>query len=156
MKVTLRPLSESDALTSYRWRNDAEVWKFTGSRPTTVVTVELELEWIRKVLARPDERRFAICVGDQQTYVGNVQLTHITSRDAELHLFLGERTVHGQGVGTEATRMLLEHARSLGLEQVYLSVHRENVSAIRAYEKCGFELSADDGPRLTFLRKLSA
>lgn len=30
MQVTIRPLQESDALTSYKWRNDSEVFRYTG------------------------------------------------------------------------------------------------------------------------------
>ncbi len=30
MQVAIRPLQESDAYTSYKWRNDNEVFKFTG------------------------------------------------------------------------------------------------------------------------------
>ena len=31
MKVTIRPLVESDAYTSVKWRNDPEVFKYTGN-----------------------------------------------------------------------------------------------------------------------------
>jgi RimJ/RimL family protein N-acetyltransferase len=116
----------------------------------------MEREWIRKVLARADEERFAICLGDARDYVGNVQLTRITDSDAEFHIFIGETSAHGQGAGTKATRLVLDYARdTLGLQQVYLSVHPDNAGAIRAYEKCGFERSASDGDRLTYLRRLS-
>lgn len=30
MQVAIRPLQGSDAYTSYKWRNDNEVFKFTG------------------------------------------------------------------------------------------------------------------------------
>jgi RimJ/RimL family protein N-acetyltransferase len=156
MKVTLRPLDEHDAETSFRWRNDARVWQFTGNRPETEITLEIERDWIRNVLARTNEKRFAICIGDAQQYVGNVQLTNITSNDAEFHIFIGEVAAHGKGVGTQATQRILDYARdALGLQQVYLSVHPDNVSAIRAYEKCGFQWSPTDGTRLTYIRKLS-
>ena len=37
-KVLIRPLEVSDALTSYKWRNDPEIWKYTGSRPDMEIT----------------------------------------------------------------------------------------------------------------------
>lgn len=156
MTVTLRPLQESDAATSCDWRNDARIWLFTGNRPNSCVTAEMELEWIRRVLARSDERRFAICLGKQQRYVGNVQLTQITKRDAEFHIFIGDSAVHGQGVGTRATRLMLDYARDeLQLEQVYLSVHADHAAAIRVYEKCGFKLSGTESSRLVFIKILT-
>ena len=153
--VMLRPLQEEDAQTSYGWRNDARIWQYTGNRPDKVVTEAMERDWLRQVLARPNEARFAICVGAQHTYVGNVQLTHITAGDAEFHIFIGDTRVHGQGVGTQATQLILDYAReTLGLHEVYLSVHQDNLAAIRTYEKCGFICRASDGDRLTFFRKL--
>ena len=154
--VRLRPLQESDAGTSFLWRNNSDVWRYTGVRPDTVVTEAMEYDWIRKALSRPDEKRFAICVGAQEIYVGNVQLTGINSIDAEFHIFIGDTRVHGQGIGTLATQHLLDYARNtLGLQEVHLSVHPDNTAAIRAYEKCGFKRAASDGARLVFLRKLS-
>ena len=156
MKVTLRPLQESDALISWKWRNDSRVWKYTGKRPSMPITEDIERDWIRVALVQPDERRFAICIGEAQVYVGNVQLTHITGYDAEFHIFVGEVSAQGKGIGTRATQWILDYARdTLGLQRVHLSVHPDNAAAIRSYEKCGFELSADDGTRLIFIRNLN-
>ena len=157
MKVMLRPLEEKDSKKSCHWRNDAQIWQFTGSRPSTHITADIERDWIHNALTKPDEIRFAICVGDKQDYVGNVQLTRITENDAEFHIFIGETNSHGKGVGSQATQLLLEHARHvLGLREIYLNVHVDNIAAIRIYEKCGFELSDTDQKNLTYLRRLSS
>ncbi len=157
MTVTLRPLQESDAATSCHWRNDARIWLFTGNRPSSCITAEMELDWIRRVLARSDEKRFAICLGEQKHYVGNVQLTQITKHDAEFHIFIGDLAVHGQGVGTRATQLMLDYARDeLRLKQVYLSVHPGHAAAIRAYERCGFKLSGTESSRLFYIKMLTS
>jgi len=149
MRVSIRPLRESDALTSYAWRNDPDIWRYTGKRPDREITPEMELEWIRKVLARPDEKRFAVCVGDEMEYVGNAQLTDISPTQAQFHIFIGKKEYHGKGIGTEATRLVLLHAfEVLQLRQVYLKVNRSNVAAVRAYEKCGFRITAESGSTL--------
>lgn len=141
MKVILRDLAESDAYVSYHWRNEPAIWKFTGSKPSHYVTLDEELSWIKEVLARDNESRYAICVGNNQEYIGNVQFTHITSEDAEFHIFIGRIGLHGMGVGTKATSLALQLAKdSLGLSQVYLYVNQKNLSAIRVYEKCGFKI----------------
>jgi RimJ/RimL family protein N-acetyltransferase len=143
MKVSIRPLEEKDAATSYRWRNDPEIWRFTARKPDGKITAEMELEWIKEVLARPNEMRFAICVGDEGEYVGNVQLTNITSEDAQFHIFIGEKQYHGKGIGTEATRLILEYAFGvLMLKQVWLKVTEENTAGLKAYLKCGFQIVA--------------
>jgi RimJ/RimL family protein N-acetyltransferase len=139
MKITIRPLRAKDAAISYRWRNNPEIWKYTKSKPDKKITYEIELAWLREVLKRPNERRFAICVGEDSQYIGNVQLTDIDERTAQFHIFIGEIDYHGKGVGTKSTLLILDYAFSvLELETVYLFVNKNNTAAIKLYEKCGF------------------
>ena len=65
MKITIRPLCIEDALTSYKWRNNPNIWKYTGNKPDKVITPEIETEWIKKVLKNENERRFAIIADGQ-------------------------------------------------------------------------------------------
>ena len=44
--VYLRPLKVEDSAVSWRWRNDAELWKYTVSRPDHVITEEEERSWL--------------------------------------------------------------------------------------------------------------
>ena len=64
MKITIRPLEQRDAYISWKWRNDPEVFANTVRHYSGPVTLEDELKWIKEVLARPDERRFAILADD--------------------------------------------------------------------------------------------
>ena len=55
------------------------------------------------------------------------------------HITIGEKDAWGQGYGTEATRLMLDHAfGTLGLHRVALYVFEFNERAIRAYRRCGF------------------
>jgi len=55
------------------------------------------------------------------------------------HITIGEKDAWSQGYGTEATRLMLDHAfRVLGLHRVALFVFEFNTRAIRAYQRCGF------------------
>jgi len=151
MKVHLRPLQEADADKSWHWRNDPRVWRFTGNRPTKLITPAIEREWLRNVLTRSDEIRFAICLGDKYEYVGNAQLTSITNADAEYHIFIGDINYHGKGIGSKTTELVIDYAKiKLGLMAIYLHVHSANTSAIRAYEKCGFILNDKLNNRLLY------
>ncbi len=139
VNIYLRPLKEKDALTSYKWRNDPEVWELTGNRPDITVTSEIETEWIRKVLKDPISRRFAICIAESNEYIGNVQLTNITKQEAEFHIFIGKKKYWGQGIGSRATEALIKFAKeNLPLKQIYLFVKPENKAAVKIYEKVGF------------------
>lgn len=146
IRVSIRPLMESDADVSWEWRNNPEVWKFTGSRPDREITPEIERNWIRKVLADPTTARFAIVAEEngKSEYVGNVQLTDLTSVDAQYHIFIGNVSFWGKGVGRIATRLILEHAfDTLRLRSVWLMVRKNNLRAIELYRRTGFTVKEE-------------
>lgn len=149
--IYIRPLREEDSQISYRWRNDPEVWEYTGSKPDKEITLDIEKEWVKSVLPRTGEKRFAICLKVTDEYIGNVQLTGINSYEAEFHIFIGEKKYWGKGFGTIATKLIVEYAfEELKLQCVYLLVKKQNAAAIRSYEKAGFHkvIETDDYLRL--------
>lgn len=149
MNIYLRPLEEKDALISYKWRNNPHIWSFTGSSPDRTITPEIETEWIREALQRHDEARYAICIEETDEYIGNVQLTHISDRVAEFHIFIGEEKYWGKMIGTAATRKMIETGLTdLGLKQIYLYVHKNNIAAIKAYLNAGFVVEDCAGSQL--------
>jgi RimJ/RimL family protein N-acetyltransferase/glycosyltransferase involved in cell wall biosynthesis len=136
-KVLIRPLTIEDASTSYHWRNDGEVWKYTGNRPNIHITEEVEKNWIVDKLSETNSKRFAIEVDN--IYVGNIQLTSITKSDAEFHIFIGNKDYWGKGVAYSAIQQILRYAEYiLKLDKVYLKVNPEHEKAIKLYERCGF------------------
>jgi diamine N-acetyltransferase len=57
----------------------------------------------------------------------------------EFTIAIGEQDARGKGVGTEASRLVLDYAFHVtGLECVYLTVLEPNLGAVRAYERAGF------------------
>jgi len=141
--VLIRPLREEDAQISCSWRNDPEVWIYTGNRPNRFITPEIEVEWIKNVLAEKYSYRFAILADNK--YVGNIQITNVVSEEGEYHIFIGEKDYWGKGIATLATWQLLRYAKErLNLKRVYLVVNPQNTPAIRVYEKCGFVRVSDE------------
>lgn len=137
MQVNIRPLKKEDAYTSVAWRNDKDVFKFTGNTYENVITLENELEWITKVIQNQNEYRCAIiCDGE---YVGNIYLTDITSSDATYHIFIGNKKYWGKGVAFQASKLILDYAfNQLNLNGVKLRVRPQNISALKLYKKLGF------------------
>jgi RimJ/RimL family protein N-acetyltransferase len=55
------------------------------------------------------------------------------------HITIGEKDAWGRGYGTEATRLMLDHAFGvLALHRIALFVFEFNERAIRTYQRCGF------------------
>ncbi|ADY51406.1 GCN5-related N-acetyltransferase [Pseudopedobacter saltans DSM 12145] len=137
--IYLRELSIEDAEILYKWRNEPEIWVFTKFRPLTEVTLETETKWLKKVLNNKNEYRFAICLSQDDKYVGNVQLLNVENGNAELHIFVGVRTLWGKGIGKAATINILDFAfYELKLESIFLEVHKENKKAKGIYNSLGF------------------
>lgn len=105
MKVTIRPLIEEDAYTSVKWRNDPEVFKYTGNTYKNEIKIENELEWIRKVTNNPLDYRCAILA--EGVYVGNIYLTCIKGGKADYHIFIGDKSYWGKGVAKQASLLIL-------------------------------------------------
>ena len=144
MNVTIRPLVEEDAYTSVKWRNDPEVFKFTGNTYKTKITIDNELEWIRKVMANPADYRCAILADD--VYVGNIYLTDINDGKAQYHIFIGDKKYWGKGIAKQASLLILEYAFNvLKLDEVYPRVRKENTSAYNLYLRLGFKDVMVDG-----------
>ena len=53
---------------------------------------------------------------------------------------IGEKEQWGKVYGTEAVRLMVEYAKKMGSEAVYLTVDCKNERAQKAYKKCGFEV----------------
>ena len=143
--IYLRPLHIDDAQRSYIWRNDPQVWTYTGFKPTQLITEEIEKTWLTNVLKREQDKRYAVCVKETHEYIGNVQLMHIENNTAEFELFIGEKRYWGKGIGYEATKQALHVAfHELNLDSVYLYVHLDNIVAIRCYYRAGFVFSSQE------------
>jgi RimJ/RimL family protein N-acetyltransferase/glycosyltransferase involved in cell wall biosynthesis len=154
-KILIRPLAIEDADISWKWRNDPEVWAQTGNKPDKSITLDIEIDWIKKVIRDEGTKRFAITVDNQ--YVGNVQLTDINDSEGQFHIFIGEKSFWGKGVASQATYQILNYAKEiLKLTEVYLYVKKSNLSAVRVYKKNSFvEQDEQNDEKIKMICKLS-
>ncbi|MFZ6034775.1 MAG: FkbM family methyltransferase [Patescibacteria group bacterium] len=155
MDVKIRPLRLGDHETSWKWRNDKHVWKYTGSRPTKSITIGIEKKWLASALKKSDQKRFAISIGKAGEYIGNAQLTNITKKTAQYHIFIGNRKYWGKGIATKVTQQVIDYAfDDLGLNSIYLFVDPKNSPAINVYKKCGFiESKKEHNKGIKMIRK---
>jgi len=147
--IYLRPLILEDAKTSYKWRNNPEIWKYTFFNPSAPITLEVETAWLEKILNRTDQKRFAICLTESGKYIGNIQLIDIVDREAEFHLFIGEQDYWGKGIGEKATKHILDYGFfTLNLSTMRLDVSIKNEAAIKIYTRQGFVEAKREGDYL--------
>jgi RimJ/RimL family protein N-acetyltransferase len=140
--VALGPLHKGLLPLLWTWESDLELSALTGDpvRPMTPEGIDTLYE--RLASDSPDHAGFVIYERADMRPVGTVGLISINHqhRTAELGIGIGEHDCWGRGLGTEATRLVLDYAFNvLGLHNVMLRVFSYNERAIRAYQKVGFK-----------------
>lgn len=142
--IYIRWLKIEDALISCHWRNDPEIWQYTGNKPNKFITPEIEKDWLSEKLTEKNSVRFAIIVDNN--YIGNIQITDIIEEETgQYHIFIGEKSFWGRGIGTQATNQIIRFAKEqLKLKKLYLRVNPQNLSAVKLYKNIGFINVNDD------------
>src|SRR4051794_34326906 len=141
-KVALGPLRRDLSDAYARWTNQLEVRR--GLVQRGIATAQSQGKWVEENLEKgakrePEGVEFTIYDRTDSTPVGTVGLFKISHSHgtAEFGIAIGER--RGQGLGTEATRLVLDFAfHVLELRNVLLETLEYNVAAITAYERAGF------------------
>ena len=141
-KAALGPLRRDLAPVYARWMNGLEVRR--GLDYLGVATVESQEKWVEENIERgaeynPKGVEFTVYDRSDSAPVGTAGLFGISHAHgfADFAIYLGAR--RGQGIGTEATRLVLDFAfHVLQLRNVQLETLEWNVAGLTAYERAGF------------------
>jgi RimJ/RimL family protein N-acetyltransferase len=137
-KVRLRPVQERDLPHFVEWLADSDVRRWLAEMDSPP-TLEDEYEWYDRKRLDPDNVMWAIETLDGRL-AGNVELRlQPRRRKAELGISIHDKSLWGQGLGTDTVRLVLGYAfEEIGLNRVELTTDEGNARALRCYEKCGF------------------
>jgi RimJ/RimL family protein N-acetyltransferase len=125
-----------------RWYADPEIARLARYQEAPMRPEEIERFFAARVVG-PDALAMAIHERDGDRLVGTCAFSQLDGDNgsALYHITIGEKDAWGRGYGTEATRLMLDHAfGTLGLHRIALYVFEFNHRAIRAYQRCGFVL----------------
>lgn len=138
--IYFRPLELSDLKTCQGWLNHPTVTPALNKGQFPVNEIA-EREYLESLHKPQDFINLAICLKTDDLHIGNCGLHDIkwVDRTAFLGILIGETDYWNQGYGTEAIRLILDHAfRRMNMNRVDLNVYEFNKGAIRCYEKAGF------------------
>lgn len=140
--LDLRPLSREYLDLYVKWLNDLEVNKFLGPIIGSVFTREKGEEWYEKMKDQGDRRLFTLHLKTKGPapigYCGLYEIDHRHER-ASIQVIIGEKEHQNRGLGTEATRLLVDYGFSaLGLGTINLSLMSTNEVAKQVPSKLGF------------------
>lgn len=137
--VVLRPVGVADAPALFSATLDPEVGRLTGTH-TKFSLEELE-RWYASRAEQHDRLDLAIVERATGECVGEAVLNDLDAHNygCSFRIFLFGGRFFGRGLGTEAIRMILDHAfDAVGLHRVELEVYAFNPRARHVYEKIGF------------------
>lgn len=138
----LRELNRSDIEEINKWRNNSELIDFLGA-PFRYINLDVDNDWYDSYMKnRNTTVRCAIVSEENENKIlGLVSLTNINylNQSAIFHIMIGNEEYQGKGIGTFATKEILNHAfNNLNINRVELLVLKENTRAINLYKKVGF------------------
>jgi len=140
-QVYLRAFELNDCHETIKWRRDDEIWNMAGS-PKYFVSTENEKKWIENAIFLHDQIRLAICLKDNDKLVGVEILKDIDNinRSAQWGYLIGDRSLWGRGIGTEAGLLFLKYVfQERGFNRIWALVNQGNIASKRILEKCGLQ-----------------
>lgn len=143
--VLLRPVGAGDVDGLVEMLVDPEGNRLTGTHavfdPESAADLEKAERWYASRADHDDRLDLAIVEREGGTYVGEVVLKELDTdnRACGFRISLIGPRAFGRGYGTEATRLIVEHAvETVGVNRIELEVFDFNPRARHVYEKVGF------------------
>jgi RimJ/RimL family protein N-acetyltransferase len=139
--IRLRAVEKKDLYLFVTWLNDPDVRHFLELYYP--LSMAFEEQWFESNLKKPVQEQPLVIEVDQKGWkpVGNISFMNIDerARSAEVGLFIGEKDLWSQGIGSKALQLMLEYGfNTLNYNRIFLRVFEDNKRGIRCYEKTGF------------------
>jgi RimJ/RimL family protein N-acetyltransferase len=139
-QIYLRAVEMSDGPTIVPWINSPAVSRtILHRRP---LNLRAEEEFLERISKSENDLVLGIALKADDQLIGATAFHQIDlrNRHACFGLTIGIPEAWGKGYGTEATRLMVDHAfETMNLNRVWLQVFEYNVRAFRIYEKIGFK-----------------
>jgi RimJ/RimL family protein N-acetyltransferase len=134
-------LEESDVSERYvGWLNDPDVNRYLESRFERH-TLESTRAFVSGCINNDSALLLGIrCRWLENRHVGNIKIeVNRHHKLGEVGILIGDKTVHGRGVATQAIRMIANIARDeLGLRKLTAGCYASNLPSERAFARAGF------------------
>ena len=138
--VALRRHTSENVAAFRHWYADPEIARLARYQQTPMRPEEIDRFFEARVVG-PNALAMAVHERTTDRLVGSCAFSQLDGENgsALYHITIGESDVWGRGYGTEATRLMLDHAfGTLSLHRIALFVFEFNERAIRAYRRSGF------------------
>ncbi len=136
VKILLRNIKPADKKYFARWWRDKDLLKLTSGILRCISDKEID-NYFKNILGSKNDYHSIITFN--RKIIGHISLVKKHDNWYETQIVLGEKRYWGRGYGSKAIKLLINKAKRLGVSKIYLEVRQNNIRAIHAYEKCGFQ-----------------
>lgn len=136
-KISLRNLKNSDIHYFAKWWRDKELLKLTSGILRRMSDKEVK-KYFQKMINDKKSHHYMI-VFNKKKMIGHISLTPRRNNWYETQIVIGDKEYQNKGYGTDAIKQLVQKAKTLGVQKIYLEVRPTNKRATRAYRNCGFQ-----------------
>lgn len=119
---------------SWGWLNDPEIKNLTSTPDFTKAQQE---EFFSKL---PRQNYYIWGLDYNSKKIGVVGLKNVKQNSAEYFGYIGDKTYWGQGLFESILKLIKLECKKSRIFEIYLYVSVENVRAIKAYMKNGFNI----------------
>lgn len=141
--VMLGLISQKADMSHYAdWVNDQDTTRFMAVGRFPVTVQELRT-YVRTYELNKNGLLLGIFLKKNKKHIGNISLTDIQWKDrhAEIGILIGDKRSRGRGCGTDAIRLVVEHAFGrLNLNKLYCGMIKGNEASRRAFLRIGFKV----------------
>ncbi len=141
-KVYIRTVEPSDATKLLLWENAISNWRVSDTEvPFSMHDIRTYIENQHNIRST-GQLRFIICKIESEEPIGAIDLYDANFKHgrAGVGILIGEESERSNGYAAESLELLKEYSEVvLGLHLLHCSIHADNESSIRLFEKCGFE-----------------
>lgn len=124
------------------WLNDKEITKYSEQRYHKH-TINSQKKFLEKKIKLNKSNVFKIY--NKDNFIGIIELGNIDlkNQNCEIMYFIGERNYWSKGIGTEAIKICLKHAKKLNISKVYAGVYSNNLGSIKILKKNNFKIEGE-------------
>lgn len=149
--ICFREIEEDDLELLLAWRNHPKVYRHS-TQQDSLLTWDEHYSWYH---SREDRKDWIIVYdnGEYKRDIGSLSLKNTGDERPEIGIYIGEVTLHGQGLGTEALEEGLKLIEELGYETLKAEISKENKGSIALFKKMGFEEEEEKRGKKIFIRE---
>lgn len=123
---------------SWEWLNDPEIKRIMHAPE---IDKESQERWFQSLKDRKDYYIEGIWRDSEP--IGVIGLKHITSTDAEIFGYIGEKKYWGKAIGMDMMQRMLDHGRSIGLSSIWAQMRKDNLLSYKLHRRFGYVKEKD-------------